>query len=579
MRGVSLSSVRNSKSFDDRKELIRVATGEDPADLIILNGSLVNVLTGEILDRVVAIKNGRIAGVGAQPDKYKSDSTRIIDAGGLYLVPGLIDAHLHIESSLLSPTRFAELMASKGVTSIFFDPHEVANVSGLNGVRWMYDEMEKTPLNGFLTVPSCVPASSPELETTGAEFGVEEIDRALDWDKTAALGEMMNFPGVLNLDDEVLEKIGKAFERGLPVEGHASGLVAGALDGYGSVGIESDHEAVTKEEGIERGRKGFWTYIREGSGWADLEEVVKALTETDITSRRYCLVTDDRDVIDLLEEGGVDHVVRRAIEEGLDPVDAITMATLNPATRFGLGGDLGSISPGRVADVNFVSDLETLEIERTMISGVPIGEVDWPDCSDFQLSDTVNIEGEITPALFELDEAERKYGIGVRDQDVTTQKLELTELEGTSMNTCAVIERHNRTGNIGRCPVRGFDIESGAIASTVAHDSHNLITIGSNSNDMSIAVNYLRDAGGGQVVVGDGQAKDSVELPIAGLMSDLRPEEVASDLKSLKRAIDRLGCSLKQPLMILSSLALAVIPEVRITDKGLVDVNKQKIIH
>ena len=566
-------------NFDSRKDLIRVAVGEESADSLIVDGSLVNVLTGEILKRDVAIKGGRIAAVGENLGQLKGSSTRVVDASDLYLTPGLIDAHLHIESSMLSPTRFAELMASKGVTTMFYDPHEIANVSGLKGVRWMYEELEKTPLNGFLTVPSCVPASSHELETTGAEFGQEEIDIALGWERSAALGEMMNFPGVLGLDEDALEKIELAFERGLPVEGHASGLFGLALDGYGSAGIESDHEAVTKEEGIERGRKGFWTYVREGSGWADVKQVVRALTETTISPRRYCLVTDDRDVTDLLEQGGVDHVVRRAIEEGLNPVDAVTMASLSPATRFGLGTELGSISPGRRADINLVGDLDSFEVKGTILAGKPVEEIDWPRTRSSALTDTLNVGLKIDPALFELRDDEKDFGISVRDQDVTTGKIDLDGREISGLDKCAVIERHKGTGNVGRSFVEGFDLGSGAIGSTVAHDSHNLIVLGENARDMAVVATYLQDAGGGQAVAEGGKVKASVELPIGGLMSDQNPEAVGSSLREVKAAIEELGCALSQPMMILSSLALAVIPEVRVTDMGLVDVNNQEIIH
>ncbi|MBS3791825.1 adenine deaminase [Candidatus Bipolaricaulota bacterium] len=567
------------KDFEARKGLIRMASGQEPADTLIRDGSVVNVLTGEVLPRDIAIKDGRIAAVANDVDQFRGDSTEILDAEGLYLTPGFIDAHLHVESSLLSPVKFAELMASKGVTAVFYDPHEIANVSGIKGVRWMYDELEKTPLISFLTVPSCVPASSPALETAGAEFGIKEIDRALGWEKTAALGEMMNFPGVLSLNEETLEKIEKAFEHGLPVEGHASGLAGDKLDGYGSAGIESDHEAVTKEEGIERGRKGFWTYIREGSGWADVKEVVRALTETKVLPRRYCLVTDDRDVIDLIEEGGVDHVIRRAMEEGLDPVEAIAMASLNPATRFGMGAELGSLSPGRRADINLVSDLESLKVEKTLLAGKSVEEIDWPKTSASAQTGTARVEREITPRTFEIREDERQYGIRVKDQDVTTEKIETSKLEESRLDRCAVIERHRGTGNVGRGLVEGFNLGRGAIASTVAHDSHNLVVLGKNGEDMSVAANYLVEVGGGQAVVEGGEVKAAVKLPVAGLMSDLAPNEVASSLREVKKAVEKIGCELSQPLMILSSLALAVIPEVRLTDKGLVDVNSQEIIN
>ncbi len=575
-----MNSSKFSSGLDERQKVREMIAGERAADQLIENGHLVNVSTGEILKRDVAIVGGRVGTVGRNLESYRGEETEVIDARGLYLTPGFIDAHLHIESSMLSPTRFAELMAEKGVTTVFFDPHEIANVAGLSGVKWMVKEIGKTPLNGFLTVPSCIPASLDRLETTGAKFGIEEIREALGWEAAVALGEMMNFPGILNGDKATVKKLQETLARKLPVEGHASGLVGEELDVYGSMGIDSDHEAVTKGEGIERARKGFWTYVREGSGWADLGRVIKALTETDISSRRFCLVIDDRDPVDLTKEGGVDHVIRRAIEEGLDPVEAITMASLNPATRFGLDAELGSISPGRKADINLISDLESLQVEETLLGGKRTEEVTWPPTSASSLTETVQVKGGINPDLFELREKEKRFGIRVHNDDILTEKLDLRGLgeEKQHLDSCAVIERHNSTGNVGRAMVEGFDLRAGAVASTVAHDSHNLIVLGKNEDDMATAGRHLLSTGGGQVVVEDGVVKAGVELPIAGLMTASAPREVASSLRKLKAAIEEIGCNISQPLMILSSLALAVIPEVRLTDKGFVDVNRQEVI-
>lgn len=566
--------------YPDRLDLVSMTRDREPADTVIKNGSLVNVLTEEILERDVAIKNGRVGAVSKDLDDLVGSSTRVIDASDTYLTPGFVDAHLHIESSMLAPANFSQLMASKGVTTVFYDPHEIANVSGIEGVRWMYEEMMRNPINGFLTVPSCVPASSPKLETTGAEFGLDEIDEALGWDSTAALGEMMNYPGVLNGHEETMDKIKLTSRHGLPVEGHASGLSGHKLDGYASMGIDSDHEGVSKEEGIERARKGFWTMIREGSGWADLTEVVRALTETDLSSTRFCLVTDDRDPIDLIEEGGVDHVIRRGIEEGLDPIQAIRMATLNPATRFGFDDNLGSISPGRRADINLIGDLRTLEVESTLVGGEPVEELEWPNTQPSSLIDTVEISGQITPDSFRLKEQEKKFGIRVHKGDIITDKLDLSEYQGdeSSLNRCAVLERHRSTGNVGKTLVQGFGVEDGAMASTVAHDSHNMIVLGSDVENMAEVARYLEKIGGGQAVARDGEVVASVKLPIGGLMSGEKPREVAKSLKEVQKAVDELGVGLPQPMMILTSLALAVIPEVRLTDKGLVDVNAQEII-
>lgn len=580
MRWILLSSNKGSNEYPDRLGLISMIRGDEPADTVIKNGSLVNVLTGEILKRDVAIKNGRVGAVSGNLNDLVGSATRVIDASDTYVTPGFVDAHLHIESSMLAPANFSQLMASRGVTTVFYDPHEIANVSGIDGVSWMYEEMMRSPVHGFLTVPSCVPASTTELETTGAEFGVEEMDKALGWEDTAALGEMMNFPGVLGGHEETVEKLKLAKKHGLPIEGHASGLSGLELDGYGSMGIDSDHEGVSKQEGIERARKGFWTMVREGSGWADLTEVVRSLTETDISPTRFCLVTDDRDPIDLMEEGGVDHVIRRGIEEGLNPLHAIRMATLNPATRFGLDDELGSISPGRRADINLVSDLRSLDVETTLVGGKPVDEVDWPDTKPSDLTDTVEVSGEITPEVFRLEAKEKELGIRVHERDIITEKLDLSKYGGSEkdLNKCAVIERHRSTGNIGRALVQGFGIEGGALASTVAHDSHNMIVLGSDEADMAEVARYLEKIGGGQAVVQNGEVVASVNLPIAGLMSSENPRKVANSLKEVQGAVDELGADLPQPMMILTSLALAVIPEVRLTDKGLVDVNAQEVI-
>ncbi|MBS3765919.1 adenine deaminase, partial [Candidatus Bipolaricaulota bacterium] len=559
-----MSSKKSMMDYSNRLSLISVIRGDEPADTVIKDGSLVNVLTDEILERDVAIKNGRVCAVSKSLDDLVGSSTRVIDASGTYVTPGFIDAHLHIESSMLAPAGFSQLMASKGVTTVFYDPHEIANVSGIEGVKWMYEEMMRSPVNGFLTVPSCVPASSPELETTGAGFGLEEIDQALGWEATAALGEMMNFPGVLGGHEETVEKLKLAQKHGLPIEGHASGLSGLELDGYGSMGIDSDHEGVSKEEGIERARKGFWTMVREGSGWADLTEVVRSLTESDLSPTRFCLVTDDRGPIDLMKEGGVDHVIRRGIEEGLDPLPAIRMATLNPATRFGLDNELGSIAPGRRADINLVSDLRTLDVETTLVGGKPVDEVDWPDTQSSALTGTVEVPGEITPEIFRLEKSEKEVGIRVHQGDIITEKLDIADSreESSDLNKCAVLERHRSTGNVGRTLVQGFGLEGGAIASTVAHDSHNMIVLGSNEENMTKAARHLEEIGGGQAVARNGEVVASVNLPIAGLMSSEKPREVADSLREVQREVDELGADLPQPMMILTSLALAVIPEV-----------------
>jgi len=407
---------------------------------------------------------------------------------------------------------------------------------------------------------------------------LSEIKQALEWDTTAALGEMMNFPGVLNLENETMDKLRATANIRLPIEGHASGLSSPQLDAYVAAGVDSDHESVTKQEGIKRARKGLWTYVREGSGWADLKEVIKALTKTDISPGRFCLIIDDKHPYDLVNDGGVDHTIRRAIEEGLDPLQAITMATINPATRFKLDNELGSIAPGRRADINLVSDLQGLTVEQTFLGGKSVDEIDWPSTKGSSLQNTVNID-EIKPEQLTPEDSSQ-YGLLAHPNDIRTEKIDLSDpsIDKKKLDKCAVIERHHRTGNIGTAFVSGFNLNEGAIASTVAHDSHNLIVLGKDERDMAAASNHLAEVGGGQTVVRNEEVLAAVELPIGGLMSADDPESVASSLLSVKNAIDKMGCDVIQPSMILSSLALAVIPEVRVTDKGLVDVNKQEII-
>ncbi|MFP4646496.1 MAG: adenine deaminase [Candidatus Bipolaricaulota bacterium] len=565
---------------EERERLVGLFRGGKTADVIFVNGQVVNVLTGEILRREVVVKGPYVAYVGKDSASFRGATTQICDVDGAYIVPGLLDAHLHIESSMLTPSRFGEMVLQGGVTGVFFDPHEIANVAGLEGVLWMLDDLENSPLRGYLTVPSCIPASSEELETTGATFGLEEVKKAFGHPRAVALGEMMNFPGVLGGQSSVFDKLQVSCRKGKVLEGHASGLYGRKLAAYLAAGIDSDHEAVTKEQAMERARNGCWTYLREGSGWADLEQTVKAVTEEGLSPARFCLVTDDRDPLDLRDEGGVDHVVRRAIQAGLEPLTALRMATINPATRFGLSDLLGSVSPGRYADLVLVKDLERFQVMKTYVGGKPTSE--RGHCSEIPqfLCDTVNLDLPLRLEDFNLRGKEKDFAIGVSKSGIVTELLRLpsAEVSSEALLHCAVLERHHGSGEMGRTRVAGFGLQRGALASTVAHDSHNLIVLGDSKDDMLAAVNWLVQNDGGQVAVCKGEVIGGISLPAGGLMSSKPPKRIARSLERLKKAVRQLGPVIDEPMMILSSLALPVIPEARITDKGLVNVEDFELL-
>lgn len=566
-------------SVSDRKGLVRVARKKEPPDVFFQGGHILNVFTGELLPRGMAVKNGRIACLPKETDPYVKLSPEVYDLEGSILVPGFIDAHVHIESSMLTPAQFASAVLTRGTTAVVYDPHEIANVLGVPGVEWMVKDIGRAPLKGFLAIPSCVPASGEGLETSGASFGPQEIKKLSSLPEAIALGEMMNYPGVLDEDEGVFEFLTLAAESELNLEGHASGLTGTDLSAYSAAGIDSDHEAAAKDESIQRVRRGMWTYIREGSGWRDLEQVIRPITEEGVSSRRFCLVTDDRDPVDLLEEGGMDHVVRRAVEEGLSPIQAIQMATLNPAQRFGLDGNLGSLSPGRVADFSILNSLDELRIERTFVEGRPQDELQWSGSTDEGVRGTVDLGRSIEEMDFDIGHFTGSYGIGVHENSIMTDLVDIDESANPEVLTrCAVIERHRGSGRIGRALIDGFGLQEGAVGSTVAHDSHNLIVLGVSPGDMVKAANHLRQLGGGIVVVRDETVQAQVELPVAGLMAPFPPSQVAESLEALHSAIRSLGVELSRPVMTISSLALPVIPEARVTDKGLVDVKKGRVI-
>jgi len=579
-----------------RTELVGVALGREPADIVMKGGRLVNVDTAEIEDGVdVVLKGKRIAVVG-DGRHCIGKGTTVIEAKGKYLTPGLLDAHVHVESSMVTVTQFARAVLPHGTTGVFIDPHEIANVLGMLGVKLMLGEGANLPLKVFVTIPSCVP-SAPGLETNGAEIGPSDVAEGLKWERVVGLGEVMNFPSVLAGDKKTHDEIRAALDRHKVVEGHAPGLLGRELFAYVAAGMRSDHESLTREEAIEKLRLGMKLEIREGSTAKNLKALVKPILELKLDTRHCLLATDDRHPADLVREGHMDHVTRRAIEEGLDPIRAIQMATINTAEHFGVDGELGSISPGKLADILIVNDIEKFSTEKVIADGRLVAEggrlaikFPAPRYPKFARR-TMNLK-QVTPKDFDVRAPVRKGKVKVRviglvegqvftKHEIASLKVEDGLVKPDLVNDIlkvAVVERHRATGNIGRGFVHGFGMRRGAIASSVGHDAHNITIVGTNERDMTIAVNVVARMGGGQVVVNKGEVLSKVELPIAGLMSDKPVEKVSSELEVLQRAAKRLGIELKSPFMRLSFLPLAVIPKLRITDKGLVDVEKFKLV-
>ena len=571
--------------------LIDTAMGRVKADLVIRGGNLIDVYTAEVIEGVdIAIKSGRIALVGRAGHTIGS-STEVIDAKGRYISPGFLDGHIHIESSMLTLTRFAEIVLPHGTTSVFIDPHEIANVLGLKGVKLMHDEGRELPLKVFVTVPSCVPAISLEFETSGAEITARDVEEAIKWENVVGLGEVMNYPGVLQGNEELYKKIEITLSSGKVVEGHFFGNVNEELNAYLDSGASSNHEATDWNLSLWQARLGMYTMMREGSAWRDLKNVARAVTGGRIDPRNFCLVSDDKDVVDLLEMGHVDHLIRRAIEEGIDPVEAIQMSTINTATHFGVEDELGGVAPNRVADIVLLRNLERVEVERVIVDGKVIAE-DGKMLSKIPeyrypryVYNTVKIRKTMRSVDFKIpvEKSRREVSvrvIGVKEGSLVTKhllmklKVERGEIKSDverDIIKVAVIERHGRKGTYSVGLVRGFGLKAGAAATSVSHDSHNIVVIGVSEEDMATAVNHLLKSGGGMVVARGGEIIGEIDLPIAGLMSPRNAKRLAEDVKKSIRAFRRLGCKMKQPFMAMSLLTLPVIPELKITDLGLID--------
>jgi adenine deaminase len=577
-------------------ELVEVAMGRAPADMLVRNGRWVNVHSGEIIAGTdVAIKAGRFAAVGPDLGYTAGPGTTIIEANDRYLVPGLCDGHMHVESGMVTVTEFCRAVIPHGTTSMFIDPHEIANVLGLAGVRLMHDEAAAMPTNVYVQMPSCVPAA-PGLETAGASIDEHDVAEAMTWPNIIGLGEMMNFPGVAANDRKMLAEIAATQRANKTVGGHyASPDLGRPFYGYVAGGPADDHEGTRAVDPVARVRLGMRAMLRFGSAWYDVGPQIKAVTEGGLDPRNLILCTDDRFAATLVDDGHMDHTVRYAIAQGLKPITAIQMATLNTATHFGLERELGSITPGRRADLILSSDLVTLPIETVMAQGKVLAEdgVLVADIAPYAYPDfakgTVKVGRRIEPQDFEIAAPAGKNSVTARiiriiENQAPTRAEErvLPVTDGLvgadrtqDVAQVAVIERHTGAGRVVNGFVTGFGYKIDcAVASTVAHDSHQMIVVGTNRDDMAIAANRLQEVGGGFVVISRGQELALVELPIAGLMSEERAEIVARKSEQLIAAMAACGCTLNNAVMQHMFLALPVIPELRLTDLGLVDVTR-----
>lgn len=559
--------------------LLAVARGDAPADLLISGASVVNTFTCEIERADVAVFGGRVAAVG-EPREAKET----IHARGAFVTPGLIDAHMHVESTMLMPREFVRVVLPHGTTGAVLDPHEIANVLGTPGIRLLMDDAAGMPMELMWCVSSCVPAS--HLETSGASLGVGDLEPLFDDPRVVALAEMMNFPGVVRGVPEVLAKVAIGLRRRI-VDGHAPGLRGAGLQAYVAAGITSDHECTTAEEASEKVRLGMTVYIREGSAARNLEALLSAVMPTN--RHRFCFCTDDRHPADLVDEGHIDHVVRRAVALGLDPAVAVAMASLHPARHYGKR-DLGAVAPGYATDLLVLDDLREFRPRLVLFRGRMVaheGRYKGPDAPARAglPASVVRLPADFGAASLRAPgpRGGRIRVIGMDPHQLVTESLVLpARIEGgmcladadSDVLKLAVIERHKGTGNVGIGFVRGFGLRRGALASTVGHDSHNLAVVGTNDTDMVVAARALAEAGGGQCVVEGGRVLAMLRLPVAGLMSDRSAGEVIVAQRVLLDAARSLGCPIHDPFMPLSFLPLVVIPHLKLSDRGLVDVDR-----
>ncbi|MEA3439774.1 MAG: adenine deaminase [Chloroflexota bacterium] len=594
-----------SSYFNISRDLVDVAMGRKKADLVIRGGRWVCVQSGEIIpDTDIAITGERIAYVGKDASHTIGENTQVIDANDRFLVPGLIDAHMHIESGMLTVTEFTRAVIPHGTTGMFIDPHEIANVFGIEGVRLMAEEATQQPIHLWVEMPSCVP-SAPGFETPGAIIGPEEIAEAMSWDNIVGLGEMMNFPAVSSGDEKIHQELAETRAAGKVIGGHYAAADLGLpFHGYVAAGVEDDHEGTRLEDAVARARQGMKVMLRYGSAWHDVAQGVRAIIESGIDPRHFILCTDDSHSQTLVYDGHVNQAVNQAIANGVSPITAIQMATLNSAEHFGVSREVGMIAPGRYADILLVKDINHIVPDLVIGKGVILaknGEVyydvpknTYPEWvfQSVKFHRAITSEDFVLSAPTNPQSTDQKAAtaniIGVIENQAPTRHLRLKvpvrngEVHSDITNDIlklALINRHNGTGKIQVGLVQGFGFKHAcAVASTVVHDSHQLIVAGTDERDMALAANELARVGGGQVVIKDQEIIGLVELPIAGIMSNERAEIVAQKVETLLRGFRACGCNLNNPNMQLSLLGLVVIPEIRISDLGLLDVNNFEFI-
>lgn len=557
-------------------EKMNMARGVEKAPLVLKNCQVVNVFNGQIDRGDIAIHEGTILGVGDY------EGIEEIDMTGKYVCPGFIDGHVHIESSYLTPPQFAKLVMPMGTTTIIADPHEIANVCGMDGIRYMLDASEKLPLDVYVMLPSCVPCT--DFENSGACLLASDLEGLMDDDHVLGLGEMMNYPGVIEGHPVVHDKL--TLMKDHPIDGHAPLLAGEALNAYIAAGIKTDHECTTKEELLEKVGKGMYVHIREGSATRNLSALIGGVTEAN--SRRILFCTDDKEPMDILEEGHIDHNVRKAISLGLNPITAIQMASLNSAECYGLK-KTGAIAPGYGADLLVLSDLETVAIEQVYKKGVLVAEggqalFEAKPSKDDRVQNTVHI-GEVADIALDLPVPSGVANvIKLIDHEIITDAVvrKVATEDGHFVHDdrldilkFAVVERHKGTGNVGLGLLEGYGLIHGAIGLTIGHDSHNLIVVGDNDEDMRLVIETLKNQAGGSCLCMDGQVLDTLPLEVGGIMTDASLEAVTEKVIDMNRLAKDMGVNRNiEPFMTLAFMALPVIPELKLTDKGLFDVRR-----
>lgn len=593
--------------WECNRTLIRVAQGQQPADLVIRDCKLVDVCTREILEHTdVAVACGRIAYVGLAPHTAQhciGPDTCVIDAAGCYVAPGFLDGHIHIESSMVGPAEYARAVVAHGTTGIYYDPHEACNVAGLAAVQQMAADAARVPLKCMLTTPSCVPAV-PGFEDTGSSVDAAQVEQSMGWPSVVGLGEMMNYPGILSCAGNAVEEVCATLRAGATATGHYSVPETDrGLNAYIASGIAACHESTRAEDVVAKTRLGMYAQIRQGSAWHNLHDLAPAIVGRTIDTRFCCLVSDDNHPDTILSQGHLDAILRMAVAEGIDPVEAVQMVTINTATCFHMQADLGSVAPGKCADLVFLEDLVNFKVLRTMIDGSVVAEggrslfapepFAWPEwmTHSMNMGERVDVSTFAIPAADAdgsplPDGAATVRAIRLRGGDTLTyeEHVDVTVRGGCleadpahDVLKAFVFERHHATATHAAGFVMGLGVH-GALAQTVAHDAHNLLVVGDNDEDMALAANTLIECGGGEVAVADGKVLALVRLPVCGLMSDGPVERVAAEVQAAEKAWKQMGCTMPSPFMTLGLLSLACIPDLRLTNRGYVDCNTYQFV-